>query len=283
MKILIIPVSYCYNNFQSSASERFRCNWLLPYLEDADKYDGSQNPENYDAIVYQKAHSDRMVEFTKKYKHKIQVFDTTDPEWMFKEDANIREMSKNISFMTASTADVADGLRENYGLPVHVILDGHESTYYERVKVHEDKKPVLVWFGYSANFHRILPLIPIIEKYKLELVTICEAPVQYGKFVKWDLETVNDEILECDIVLNLPGYYKSNNKSTTAWFLGMPVVEKSSDLFRFMDYKTRIKESNYRHKFVTENYDVAESAVQLTNLINNHKTYETNKNENSKS
>ena len=268
MKIIIIPVSFCYPFYKDSASERFRCDWLLPYLP-ADKYDGTQKLEEYDVIIYQKAHTKEMVELSKKYKEKIQIFDDTDPEWLFREGRFLDEMIANMNFIVASTNAVATGFNVNYNIDTHVIPDRHELDFYKIKKEHLDKKPTLIWFGYSMNFNRIMPLMNIIEDYGFELITICEAPVPYGKFVKWDLGTSNQEIIKGDIVINLPDEYgfKSNNKTTTAWMLGMPVVEKISDIFRFLDYKERIKESDEKYKLVQTNYNIRKSADELNKLI----------------
>lgn len=268
MKICIIPISWCYSFYQNSASERFRCDWLLEPLN-AKKYNGSQNLDNYDAIIYQKAHSRKAVELSKKYKHKIQIFDSVDPEWLFPEGRHLKELIVNMDFIITSTEKLAEGFRQ-FNKPVYTIPDRHNLKYYQVEKNHEDKKSVLVWFGYSENFERIKPLLPIIKAYNLELITICDKPVyDNAKFVKWDYKTVNEEIIKGDIVLNLPDQegYKSNNKTVSAWLLKMPVVEKISDLFKFLDYKERIKEANGKYIYAKENYDIKIFAKEINNLI----------------
>jgi len=268
MKIIIIPVSYCFTWFKDSASERFRCNWLLPYLP-ADKYDGTQNLENYDVIIYQKANCEKMVELSRRYKHKIQIFDITDPDWLFEEGKFIKEIISNVNLVTASTYNLVKELKK-FGKPTYKILDGHELSFYKEKKIHNDKKPILVWFGYADNFHRIESLIPIIQDKKLELITICEKPViDFARFVKWKLETVNREIIKGDIVLNLPDIhgFKSDNKTVTGWLLGMPVVERINDLFRFMNYDERVRESEQSYQYAIDNYNVKRSSQELIKII----------------
>lgn len=268
MKIIIIPVSFCYSFFKNSASERFRCDWLLKHLP-ADKYDGTQDLDEYDVIIYQKAHNLDMIELSKKHRDKIQIFDETDPEFLFERNDFIKELAKNMTFVTTSTKAVANGFKFYYDKPSFVIPDRHEFDFYEKKKEHHQSMPALVWFGYAANFKRIEPLIPIIKEYGLELITICEKPVSYGEFIKWDLITVNEEILKGDIVLNLPDEYgyKSNNKSTTGYILGLPVVEKVSDLFRFLDPIERVRAAEEGYKDVMENYNIKQSAEEIKELI----------------
>jgi len=268
-KIIIIPVSYCYPFFQNSASERFRCDWLLTGLP-ADKYDGTQDLDSYDIIIYQKAHCDEMIEISKSFSGKIQIFDTVDPEWITHEK-QLSGLIPQVDFITTSTKELTDGLGR-FDKPVFVVPDRHNLSYYTTRKQHTNCKPILVWFGYTDNFMFVEPLLPIIEAYELELITICERPAPFGRFVEWNLKTANEEIVKGDIVLNLPDYYgyKSNNKTVTGWLLGMPVVEKVSDLFRFLDYTTRVREGNDKQDFAMKNYDVEASCEQLNLLIDNH-------------
>lgn len=276
-KIVIIPVSYCYPDYQNSASERFRCDWLLSPLK-ADKYNGTQDLSKYNVIIYQKAHNQGIIEMSRKNRNKIQIFDSTDPEWLFPERKYLKEIISNMDFITTSTEALAKGFRQ-FGKPVYVIPDRHKLDFYEIKKVHIDRKPILVWFGYSENFERIKPLLPIIKEYDFELIVISNELVGYGKFVKWNLDTFNKEVIKGDIVLNLLDQdgFKSNNKTTTAWAMGLPVIEKVSDLFKFLDYKEREKESIKRLKEVKEKWDIKRSCEDIIKLI---KKYEVIKNEN---
>jgi hypothetical protein len=101
MKILIIPVSRD-DYLQNSASERFRCNWLLPYLK-ADKSTGNENSSKYDVIIYQKAYlSKNIINTAKKNQKKIQIFDVTDPEWLFRPE-KFKNMISLVDAVVAST------------------------------------------------------------------------------------------------------------------------------------------------------------------------------------
>ncbi len=269
-KIIIIPVSYCFPFFKDSASERFRCDWLLPYLP-ADKYNGHQKLDDYDVIIYQKAHSLEMLNLAKKYKNKkVQIYDNTDPDFIFND---LKEFVNCMDFVTTSTQATAKGF-EIYGVPSYVIPDRHELSYYREIKVHRQiDNPLFVWFGYADNFVRIEPLLPILKGHKFELKAVCEQPVEYGNFVAWNKNTINKEIIEGDIVLNLPDNYgyKSNNKTTTAWCLGMPVVEKITQIFEFLECEDRVKEAEKRLKQVQEEYNIKRSAEEILYLIEQYK------------
>ena len=270
-KVIIIPVSFCYPFYQDSASERFWCDWLLKPLN-ADKYNGTQNLEDYDLIIYQKAHNNAAVRFSKQYRHKVQVFVETDPEFLFPEGRNLKEIMANMDFIIASSEGLAEGMKQ-FGKPVYMLSEGHDLNFYKIKKVHEDRKPIMVWYGYSENFERIKPLLPIIDAYKLELITICDKPVGAGKFVKWDLNTFNQEVIKGDVVLNLPDNdgLKSNNKTISAWLMGMPVVERTSDIFRFMKYNERIKEGKEKLKYAEKEFDIIKVAQYI---IKTAKKYE---------
>ena len=267
MKIIIIPYSYG-NNFPNSASERIRCDWLLPYLP-ADKYDGSQNLNDYDVIIYQKGYRPGLAKF---YKGKaLQVLDLTDPIWYSCPVDRLRKMYDYIDIFVFSTEE----LRRNFEIffpdmkdRTEVIEDRIELNMFPEKKIHSDKEPVFVWFGYADNFIRCSELLPFVEGY--ELITICERSLGIGKFVQWKIETVNSEIIKGDIVLNplCNQYLKTSlNKHLVAWALNMPIAETIDDIERLMDYKNRVIESRFDGK----NYRIENSAYEILDIVERYK------------
>jgi hypothetical protein len=94
--------------------------------------------------------------------------------------------------------------------------------------------------------------------------------------VKWDIDTVNKEIQECDFALlpeKLDGrwLYKSPNKTHQSWALGLPVAKTAYDLEKFMDGEERQKEAKKNYEWVMENCDVKKSVEKLRNIIINIK------------
>ena len=92
------------------------------------------------------------------------------------------------------------------------------------------------------------------------------ASINLLKFVKqnrddnfwFDIKTFNQEVVKGDVVLNLPDNegLKSNNKTISAWLMGMPVIERVSDIFRFMKYEERVKEGKEKLEYAEENYNI---------------------------
>ena len=273
MKILIIPLSVD-GYLKNSASERFRCDWLLPYLE-ADKYDGSQNLNNYEVIIYQKAYTSPWVrQLAAERKGKcLQIWDVTDPEWVYRAKL-AKEMIDSIDVITVSTTALKRSIKKVTNKPVYIIPHRHELSFYKEKKVHRNiLKPALVWFGYACNFARVIPLLPYINSKHYNLTAICEQPVHWKTyrpdFIPWGLHTVNKDIIRGDIVLNPldDEGYVSNNKSVFSWLLGMPVAETIEDIERFKDYNERVKESEKRMKEARKKYDIRHSAKELESII----------------
>lgn len=258
-----------------SASERFRCDWLLPYLK-ADKYTGIQRyhvGNTYDAVIFQKAYRQDWIQRLADDTKGVKIFDITDPEHLFRPEP-LKKMLSKMDVIVTSTETLATDMRNISDKPVYVIPDRHELGFYTVKKKHQKvDKPVLVWFGYADNYHRIYHLLPHIQQKGYELITICEREIPNTKFIKWGLDTVNEDIIKGDIVLNPPDlyYYKSNNKTISSWLLGMPVAETVEDIERLCAYEERIKESEKRHKEAIENYNISKSADEYIEIIKKHK------------
>jgi len=273
MKIIFIPVSIT-GYLLDSASQRLRCDWLASYLN-ADIYDRTQNLGDYDVIFHNKTYiSEEMIALSKKYRHKLQILDTTDLWSPFHEDKFSR-MAENCGFLTASTPELAGELKR-FG-DAHCIPDRQDLNFYKVKKIHADKPALLVWFGYAENFGRVKPLLAYIEDKKLPLLIISDRPPRYmknplfrGEFRKWSLETSNNDIISGDIVLNPLARYKSNNKTTTAWALGMPVATNEKETEKFLNWKERKNEAEKRLKEVREKWNIKISAKELKELIRRH-------------
>ena len=262
MKIIIIPVGQT-GYLQGSASERFRCYWLAPPLG-ADVYDRTQNFDDYDVIIHQKTYvSKEFVALSKKYKNKTQILDITDMPIEFRDQ--FEQMAENCKMITTSSLDLADSMKI-FNPCTYCIPDRHNLSFYKVSKQHVNRTPQLVWFGYFDNFKRIEPLLNYIEK-RFILWTICDKPTGHGRFIKWTLENSNNDIIRGDIVLNPLAPFKSNNKTTTAWALGMPVATTESEIERFIDVNERMKESKFRLAEVREKWDIKISAEEIKQLI----------------
>ena len=92
------------------------------------------------------------------------------------------------------------------------------------------------------------------------------------RFVKWTLEGANVEIARHDIALNPrldQGHfaYKSDNKTITAWALGVPVARTVDELKTLLDYDARVAEANRRFQEVEERWDVRLSVQEWKQLM----------------
>lgn len=276
MRILFVPASVDGYS-ENAASIRFRCDWLLPYIKQSKKYSGADRylvgSGYYDAVIFQKAYIQPWVQKIAEETRGLKIFDITDPEWLFRPEM-FKNMLSKMDVVTASTESLARDIRNIIDKPVYVIPDRHELSFYKRQKAHESvEKPTLIWFGYADNFERIRHLLPYIVSEKYRLITICEKPVPVGEFVKWKMSSVNDNIIQGDIVLNPPDLYgyKSNNKTIASWLLGMPVASTVEDIKYFCEYIYREEEAHDKLKEAREKYNISLSANELIEIINKHK------------
>lgn len=265
MKIIFIPLEievYLIN----SGSQRLRCDWLAPLLN-ADIYNRTQDLEQYDVIIYQKTYITNEVRvLVEKYKHKLQIFDLCDPEHWFRKDL-IKYMIDRCKLIISSNHWLADELKKTFNKEVYVIPDRQNLDFYTVKKVHQDVPVKLVWFGYSDNFYLVKPYLEKIQELQLPLIIIGDYSVNYGIFIQWQLNTFCSDIIKGDIVFNPSIPWKSNNKTTTAWALGMPVAVNIEEIDKFINYYERIKEAELKLKEVKEQWDIKLSAAELLNLI----------------
>ena len=262
MKILFIPSSIC-GGMKDSASDRIRCDWVFPYL-DAEKCNGSQNLNNYEVLIFMKSFPLRVA---MQYHHKLIIWDISDV-WRFNSKEEIDKCLKYVDLVLIPCESLKDDFVERFpNTLAYVVPDGHKLESYDARKVHKDRKPVFVWHGYSGNFQRdkVQEIIREIEE-RYELIVISDESVGKGIFIKWNEETFSEEMIKGDICINPQYWFKSNNKTVTAWALGLPVVDKKEDIKRFLNYKERIKESEFRLKDINK-YHVRYSAEMIKNLI----------------
>lgn len=277
MKTIIIPVSYG-STFKNSASERIRCDWLLPYLP-SDKYNESQKLDDYDVIIYQKGYRPGLAQHYNG--KKIQILDMTDPIWYACPVKRLNAMYDYIDIFIFPTPELCENFKiffPDKANRAFTVIDRLELSCFPKQKVHVDRKPIFVWFGYADNFLRVSPLLPYIKDY--ELIVICERSIGIGRWIKWEEATVNDSIMEGDIVLN-PLCYNclktSRNKTITAWALGMPVVQNKSIDDALLDIGlyaklhnnlfNRRQEAQIRLNQVGEYYDIKQSAQEIRDII----------------
>lgn len=251
---------------KDAASSRLRGRNLMKYWPEAEEF---VQGENYDVVIFQKVYQ---YEMAKQFKC-IKILDICDPDWM--DGARIVEFIGYMDAITVPTKEMKDYLDQLTDKPVVIIPDRQDLKFNDKIKVHKGIAKKVVWFGYSGNSTILKGTEFILKKCNLDLTVISDLrrPYPYAdKNIKWKLETVNDEILRNDIVLmpqSTKGRfkYKSNNKTTKSWALGMPVANTPEDIVRFLSAKERQRESEIRLKEVKEKWDVRLSVRELKDLI----------------
>jgi len=184
-------------------------------------------------------------------------------------------MIDEVDAVTCSTDMIRDYIRQLTDKPVITIPDRQDLEFHSKHKVHKGIAKKVCWFGYSDNTKVLDIAMATLKRHNVKLVVISDQRPPYNKAdenVRWKLDTVNKEILKCDFVL-MPEYkkgrfaYKSNNKTTTAWALGMPVATNPEEFRKFLDPLERRRESERRLKEIKEKWDCRLSVKELQNLI----------------
>jgi len=256
----------------SVGSSRIRGDWIIKYLKEAEEF---LIGKNYDAVIYQKAYyKDHM-----KAYNGIKIFDLCDPDWL--DSRPIVEVASMVDAFTVSTDALREALIKFVDIPVYVIPDRMDLDFYSNPKKeHTGKSKSCVYFGYSGNAQVVLPqAIETLKYFDLELTVISDSPlIESGfyksKFVKYDNETVNSEIIKHDFVLlpdaptsNYKFSFKSNNKTVSARLLNMPVAKNAEDIERLMSAEERQKEVAKYGESTRKAYDVQLSAIDYLDLI----------------
>lgn len=256
-----------------AGSSRIRGNWLAKHWDGAEIFKMGQE---YDVIIYQKAY---WVEHAKNFKG-IKILDMCDPDFM-DWGYPIKEMIEECDAVTTSTQALADAIQSFTKKPVICIPDRMDLDFHKGRKYHSGTAKWAVWFGYSTGFEMLKPVCHFLKKFNLNLIVIADQgfviPSSYRdsieiKNLPWNVDTINDDILQGDIVLNPQGTrgkwrYKSNNKTLTAWSLGMPVAHDVEALERFIDPEERRKEVDLRLQEIKDKWDVKYSVQGYKDLI----------------
>lgn len=257
----------------SVGSSRIRASWLIKYWPEAEDYlIGAQ----YDVLIFQKVYWQAMMQNFKG----IKILDLCDPDWL--EGKPVLEYSDMADATVTSSQALADYIKKFRPnsrilcIPDRIDLDIHKPK-----ENHAGPAKTIAWFGYSTNIHYIEKCFDDIIAKDLTLTVISDQPynppVAYRNLkvvnIPFSWPGVNKEITNCDLVLlpdtneDLRGTFKSNNKTLSAWALGMPVVKVPQDLDRFMDPAERRKESELRLQEIKDKWDVKLSVKEYQDLI----------------
>lgn len=262
----------------SVGSSRIRAAWLWKYWNEASEWEVGRE---YDVLIFQKAYwRSMMAEY-----EGIKIFDLCDPDWL--DPKPVIESMQYCDAMVTSTPALAEYLQRFVkDKPVVCIPDRIDLEEHTPRGEHKGDAKKIVWFGYSQNFHYLDKTLQFLIDRNMELTVLSNAPFQIPVGINnfqvknivyeknWDVPSVHENIKNADLVL-LPqtsdddyrGKFKSNNKTLTAWALGLPVVSVPDDLERFISADVRNKERELRLKEIAQMWDVKLSVEEYKALI----------------
>jgi len=260
-----------FHGKRNIGSSRLRGHNIIRCWPEAESFKQSGK---YDAVILQKVY---FAEYAKHYKG-VKILDICDADFL--DAAPVIQTVINVDAITCPTEPLKEYYEQLTDKPVYVIPDRQDLDFHRFKKVHKGEAKSVVWFGYSGNSIVLEKTLLKLKKMKLKLGIIADQEYHAPAFLpdeqvinfKWDLETVNENMLKFDMAL-LPRdekgnfKYKSNNKKTKAWALGLPVAEEPEDIDRFIDPDERRKEARKRITEVRENYDIKSSVDDFREII----------------
>ncbi len=255
-------------------SSRIRARWLLNYWEEAEEF---VIGKGYETMIYQKVYWREMKSTFKG----VQIIDICDPDWLEKKPVfEFVDMVDAVVTSSDALRDFIQRMRPDKKvvcIPDRIYLPEHEPVKTE----HRGVGQRAVWFGYSHNTHYLQKTLEQLILNNIKLTVISNEPYTppyaYRSLqlenVPYDYSSLNAHLINHDFVLmpepndDVKGKFKSNNKTLTAWALGMPVVTMPEDLKRFLDPIERAKESKARLQEIKDKWDVKYSVQEYRDLI----------------
>ena len=254
-------------------SSRIRGKWLIKYWDKLEKFKMGQKA---DFVIFQKAY---WVEYAKLYKG-IKILDICDPDFM-DWHYRIKELVDECDAVVTSTPALAKEMQIFIkGKPVICIPDRIDLEEHQEKKEHKGDAEWVVWFGYSTNFYLLQGIESHLQKLGLSLIVISDKNyTSIGNYkvellnIRWKEETLNENILKGDIILNPFSpkgrwRFKSNNKSLVAKALGMPVATTPEELRMFVNVDERKKAAKEGILEVASKWGVKQSIPEYEALIN---------------
>lgn len=235
---------------EECASDRIRARMIAESLpENIELY---RNDTNYFNVIYHNI--DRKI-----YGTFLNILDVCDYALII--ENGFEDFAKKMDCIVCATQALSDAIKLD--IPKIVIGDGHD-VQKRLKKWHIEKAKKAVWFGYSGNFKCMEPFMPVLKKNNIELRIISEYNDKRGEFIKWELETSDKYINECDFaILPFNNKYKTNNKDVTAWLNGLPVAKTEEDIIRFINPFERNK---YLSKIDYKEFNIFNRAKDYYNL-----------------
>jgi hypothetical protein len=260
-------------------STRIRARWLLNYWPEAEMFTTGRR---YEVVIFQKAY---WLQYAEAF-NGIKILDLCDPDFLTWR-RELKRMIDCCDAVTASTQALVDVLKEYTSRPVFCVPDRLDPQAFEGMwKDHTGRGPAkaVAWYGYSHNFPALNSIVDALPEFGIEeLLVVADAnqpyhlpPALAGKLsvrnFTWGPDTVNENLLKADIVINpriLTGRwkYKSNNKTLGAWAIGLPVAHTREELAALIPEDARAREVKLRRTRLFDEYHVRKSVEEYRRLI----------------
>ncbi|MDR0574313.1 MAG: hypothetical protein LBG96_09845 [Tannerella sp.] len=271
----IIPFMYFYGIQRPVGSTYLRVD---PIVNGNSGFENWIHGKKYNNIIFQQTFWKEMAALFEGPK----IIDICDPDWLIL-PIDFVETGNLVHAITCSSEELTRLVKSYF--PDKIVEHVPDRLDFKRFPSphasHRDKARKAVWFGYIHNAYEVMEqLLPALKEYNLELRIIANAP--YSKddgilalnpeFIKYEHHTVNEFIAEADLLLNPRSEkayfkYKSNNKSITAWKLGLPVAVTPEDIARLMDPEERNREIAVKQPIVEKEYNITQSVAQYKEII----------------
>jgi hypothetical protein len=273
-----------FHGGRNIGSSRIRGQWLANHWAEAELFKVGRR---YETVIFQKVY---WIEYFKQFQG-TKILDLCDPDFLLWYHP-IRSILELCDAATVATVELRDFVRRYTSKPVVWIPDRIDLDSLAGLSKHhrgQGDTKIAAWYGYSQNFGALDSIVGDLPGCGIQdLVVIAGKDLPYclpsglaGQLKVhnwlWTPETIAPDLLTADIVLNpQPSsgrwIYKSNNKTTYAWALGLPVAHTREQILALRSEEARIAESELRREQVSREYDIRESVNEYQMLIEGLRT-----------
>lgn len=229
-----------------TASSRLRVHLIAPHL--GYSFDLPERYEKGDVLIIQKVHNPDELRKAKLQGAKV-IFDIDDP-YLYRRA--YQDMVEKADLITVDTESRKAYVEQYTTKPVAVIPDALDWDGVTRG--YEVRNGVAGWTGYGNN---AAYLNGIVIPYNLRLISTNDCGKYYEgdfEFAQWKLETVDEEIRQCELMINrLPlnetTAQKGMHKLLKSWANGVPCYTS-----HIPDYVKAMEEAGVGEKYLVDDW-----------------------------